>query len=174
MVAALSGGVNHSEAAPRDNAALPVVGQATAGVEEEGTLTVILRSIEVADRVMTVKFALQWDNPKKTSSHKTSLQALSELGKGALMVIDPKTLTGYRPVCSEGRYLKSDSPSTTADDIHCNSSQVRWPGDYFSLPNHGLVEGGAVLPAPEGKPATLDISFGAPLPPFTGVPVTYR
>ena len=54
-------------------------------------------------------------------------------------------------------------------------SQLSWPKyNADVLVNHALAEGSAILPAPEGKPATVDVALGAPFPTLTAIPVTYR
>jgi hypothetical protein len=176
MVAALalSGGVNHSEAAPQFSTVLPAIGQATVPVNDnKGTLTVILRSVEVDGRVMTARFALRWDNPDAANSATISIFSLTgKLGEaglyGGLKAIDTQTLTGYRPLCIKGEY------KSNATNHECYNSQMIWPNVDTRLPNRALIEGAAIFPVPQGKPATLDIGFGGLLLPFTGAPVTYR
>ncbi|MCL2875953.1 MAG: hypothetical protein FWF12_06640 [Betaproteobacteria bacterium] len=160
------------------SANLPEVGRVTTAVLHEsparhadksaGTLTAIMRSVEVDGRAMTVRFAVQWDNSGAPDSVKRSI---SDLGWSStdLMVIDTANLVGYRPLCTHGGY---GHISTVCHVTQLNFGKESRGVTY--LPNHGLVEGGAVLPAPQGKPATVTVALGAPIPPFTAVPVTYR
>ncbi|MCL2875697.1 MAG: hypothetical protein FWF12_05290 [Betaproteobacteria bacterium] len=166
-----------SAAADSRKANLPEIDRVTATVRSNndknpGTLTAIMRSVEANDRVMNVKFAVQWDSPEESVSAKLSSTS-QDWNARDLIAVDTMNLTAYRPLCTKGLYK---SPSG-GDQIHCYASQLRWPRDVAAsvqLVNHVLTEGNAVLPAPEGRPATLDISLGSPLPTFTAVPVTYR
>jgi len=168
--------VTESAATDSRKANLPEIDRVTATVKSSGnsnpgTLIAIMRSVEVNDRVMNVKFAVQWDNPEESESRKLSSTSLNWNARD-LMAVDTMNLTAYRPLCTKGLYKDPGGGVT-----HCYSSQLRWPRDVgtsVELVNHVLIEGNAILPAPEGRPATLDISLGTPLPTFTAVPVTYR
>ncbi len=157
------------------DAALPVMAQVSvaAGASRTvpsagGVLTALLRSVAVSGEVLTLKFAIQWDAPEADD---TEVATGDELGLGfdALMAVDGESLTGYRPFCSQGS-RSGDAAAVTA----CNASPMVSPDWAFSYPNHGLVEGYAVLPAPEGHPAAVDVTLGAPFPIFTDATVTYR
>ncbi|MDR2974848.1 MAG: hypothetical protein LBV00_09100, partial [Propionibacteriaceae bacterium] len=68
-----------------------------------GTVTAILRSVEASGDVLTVNFAVQWDDPSHSDSA-TAKDAALGLELSAIMVVDPSTLTGYRPFCATGSY----------------------------------------------------------------------
>ncbi|MDR0284094.1 MAG: hypothetical protein LBI33_04290 [Propionibacteriaceae bacterium] len=164
------------------NAGLSVMAQSTvaaggnvAGNGSGGTVTAVLRAVEVSGDVLTVRFALQWDNPAEPNTTTAGGEDLG-LSLSDLMAVDGATLTGYRPFCTDGAY---DGNSEAR--IMCYNSQLVSPsvsvlsrGGEFHFPNHGLIEGFALLPAPEGHPTTLDIGLGAPFALFTGATVTYR
>jgi len=157
------------------SANLPEIGRVTAAVRQSndsvpGTLTAIMRSVEVEGQIMTIKFAVQWGNSGASESAKPSAWSLGWRVRD-LVVVDTMNLTAYRPLCTSGFYKNN------ATNHNCYNSQLRWPsndGGDLNLLNHVLTEGSAILPAPEGRPATLEINLGSPLPVFTAVPVTYR
>jgi len=141
-----------------------------------GTITAILRAVQVQNGTMTVRFALQWDNPAKPDSAGASARDVG-LELADMLVVDNRSLTAYRPFCTDGVYPTDHLFSSAS----CIYTQLIWPvlhigatGDWFKFPNHGLVEGGAILPAPQGNPATVDVALGTPLPVFTEATVTYR
>jgi len=161
-----------SEAASQESTDLPVIGQvksATGYLGDVGTLTAILRSVEVVGRTMTIKFAVRWDSadPSKIAGYR-----IYDLNWNVedLSATDTTNLMAYRPLCTKGSYK-----SNVSDDVYlCSRSQLSWPNRDFKLKSGGFVEGSAVLPAPEGRPATVTVSLGAPLSSFTAVPVSYR
>jgi hypothetical protein len=44
----------------------------------------------------------------------------------------------------------------------------------YDFPNHGLIEGFAQLPVPQGRPKAVNVSLGSPFPMFTDATVAYK
>ncbi len=164
------------------NAGLSVMAQVTVSAGEAGmtideaggTVTALLRSVEVSGTVLTISFALQWDDPTSPDDATASADALG-LGLNTLMAIDTASMTGFRPFCTEGTYYGKAATDVLGAQ-RCMTSQLLSPNPEggFAYPNHGLVEGFAVLPAPDGRPDTLDVALGEPFPMFTAATVSYR
>lgn len=84
-------------------------------------------------------------------------------------VTDRTNLKAYRPFCTDGAW-HGDNVEQPA----CAASMLVSPLSGFStFPNHGTVESWAILPAPEGKPETVDVAPVQGLPLFTDATVTY-
>jgi len=159
------------------NADMSVMAQATAAVgaiangeNVGGSLTGILRSVEVGQEIMTVRFAIQWDNNDAKDTDAADPYHLG-LSLSGLTVVDRDNLVAYRVFCTKGSYT---SGAGSLQD--CVFSQLISPDtEYhtFYFPNHGLVEGYALLPAPKGHPEKVDVSMGSPFPAFTNATVTY-
>lgn len=132
-----------------------------------GTLTTTLRSVEVQDEVLTVRWALRWDNDAQPDD-----ASASHLDLGidwVLTATDPVGLVQYRPFCTEGSW-KGSSPDPQQCSYHIVGSP-RYPFDGFV--NHATIEAWAQLPVPEGTPATIDVLPGQGLPAFTAAEITY-
>ncbi|MDR2896848.1 MAG: hypothetical protein LBV30_09420 [Propionibacteriaceae bacterium] len=137
-----------------------------------GSVTAILRSLEADGDVLTVSFAIQWDNAAQDDGA-MAVPASLGLSLRDIMVIDPVSLTGYRPFCTQGSY-HGDGP----DQVECLNSMLvspntSWASDY-AFPNHGLIEGFVQLPVPEGRPATVNLTLGSPFPMFNDSAVSYQ
>ncbi|GAA1973986.1 hypothetical protein GCM10009718_07430 [Isoptericola halotolerans] len=134
--------------------------------EAGGTLTVVLRTLEVRDDTTTLRYALRWDNDDApdgaTASH-------YQLGIDWVpTVTDTAALVQYRPFCTQGAW-KDGAISQQQCGFNVTASP-RFPFDGFV--NHATIEGWATLPAPDGEPATLDVALGQGLPVFTGATVS--
>ena len=144
--------------------------QTTNAANYGGTYTVTLRSVQAQGGVMTVRYAVRWDNDDKPDTEKNNLLA-SGFDTQAMTVTDTAGLKLYRPFCERGSW-KSDDASAR-DDCH-DTAYVSAPMDMASrLVNHGTLEISALLPAPEGKPATVVVTPADGLPTFTDAKVTY-
>jgi len=149
-----------------------VMGQVTTDVSSSvsddigGTMTVILRDVEVSEQRMVIKFALRWDDSDRPDNEQHSFYEFSDMD--SILVVDKNSLTGYRPFCTKGSWKGG-----TLDQIPCGYSQLVVP-DLSSghAANHALIEGYAYLPVPSGKPATLDVNIG--LASFTDATVSYK
>jgi len=133
-----------------------------------GTITLILRSVEVSEQTMTVRWATRWDSEDAEPDAAVSYY---DLGLGtAASVVDPANLKAYRPFCTDGSW-KGDATET----VRCQSSMLTSARDavFTKFPNHGTVEGWASLPAPEGNPTTVDVIPIEGLAGFTQADVTY-
>ena len=138
------------------------------GAGVKGTVTITLRSVDVAEQTMTVRWATRWDGE---DAEPDAVLSYYDMGLGtAATVIDATNLKVYRPFCTNGSW-KGDG----TDPILCEDSMVSSVRDVVAakLPNHGTVEGWASLPAPEGKPAKVDVMPIEGLPGFTQADVTY-
>ena len=136
--------------------------------EARGTVTLTLRAVEVAEQTMMVRWAVRWDGEDADPSAAPSYY---DLGLGtAASVIDATNLKVYRPFCTDGSWK-----GTPADAVYCTASMLSSVGNEVAskLPNHGTVEGWAALPAPEGKPTTVDVIPVEGMPGFTQAEVTY-
>jgi hypothetical protein len=132
-----------------------------------GELTTTLRSVEVQDEVMTVRWALRWDDDAQPDDASASH---SDLGiDWVLTTTDPVGLVQYRPFCTEGSW-KGGSPDPQQCGYHIVGSP-RYP--FAGFVNHATIEAWAQLPAPEGSPATIDVLPGQGLPAFTAAEITY-
>ncbi|QJW37510.1 hypothetical protein [Cellulosimicrobium protaetiae] len=132
-----------------------------------GELTTTLRSVEVQDEILTVRWALRWDSDDQPDD-----ASASHLDLGidwVLTATDPVGLVQYRPFCTEGSW-KGGSPDPQQCSYHIVGSP-RYPFDGFV--NHATIEAFAQLPAPEGSPATIDVLPGQGLPVFTAAEITY-
>ncbi|MFE7405682.1 hypothetical protein [Isoptericola sp. NPDC057559] len=141
-----------------------------------GEVTVTLRAVEVGDGVMTVRWALRWDDDAAPADAGVSWYDMSV--EPATTVTDRAGLKAYRPFCTEGAWQEDTDSATDAAlaQIRCRESMLVSPLEKhsFEFPNHGAVEVSAVLPAPEGEPATVDVLPAEGLPLFTDATVTYR
>ncbi|MGI5189581.1 hypothetical protein ACQEVI_15695 [Promicromonospora sp. CA-289599] len=138
--------------------------------EAGGTVTLVLRSVEVSEQTMTVRWATRWDDDDATEPD--AAVSYYDLGLGAAAtVIDATNLKAYRPFCTEGSWQGGG----VAEANECKSSMLTSVRDqvFTKFPNHGTVEGWAVFPAPEGKPATVDVIPVEGLAGFTQAEVTY-
>jgi hypothetical protein len=134
----------------------------------KGTVTITLRSVDVSEQTMTVRWATRWDGE---DAEPDAVLSYYDMGLGtAATVIDATNLRVYRPFCTDGSW-KGDG----GDPIRCEDSMISSVRDVVAarLPNHGTVEGWASLPAPEGKPAKVDVMPIEGLPGFTQADVTY-
>lgn len=137
-----------------------------AGVK--GTITLTLRSVDVSEQTMTVRWAVRFDSE---DAEPDAALSYYDMGLGtAASVIDATNLKVYRPFCTDGSW-KGD----VADATRCKASMLASARDevFTKFPNHGTVEGWASLPAPEGKPRTVDVMPIEGLPGFTQADVTY-
>jgi len=149
------------------NVDMSVMAEATVGAFlAGGTVTVVLRSVVVGNNMMTVRFAIQWDNDDARDDA-TDTDVRVGIALEDLMVVDREGLVAYRPLCTKGSY---------AGDVgDCRNSQLISPSAWmFQFRNHVLVEGFALLPVPQGHPATVEVFISAPFPPFTNATVTYE
>ncbi|HEV6954398.1 MAG TPA: hypothetical protein VKY86_14260 [Promicromonospora sp.] len=136
--------------------------------EAGGTVTLVLRSVEVSQQTMTVRWATRWDDDE---AEPDSAVSYYDLGLGAAAtVIDATNLKAYRPFCTEGAWQEG-----AAEAGACKASMLTSVRDevFTKFPNHGTVEGWAAFPAPEGKPATVDVIPVEGLAGFTQAEVTY-
>ncbi|WP_275004636.1 hypothetical protein [Promicromonospora iranensis] len=133
-----------------------------------GTLTLTLRAVDVSEQTMTVRWALRWDGD---DAEPDAALSYYDMGLGtAVSVIDPTNLKAYRPFCTDGTWK-----GEAVDAVRCKASMLASARDEVGskFPNHGTVEGWASLPAPEGRPATVDVMPIEGLPGFTQAEVTY-
>ena len=137
------------------------------GTEIGGTMTFILRAVEVSEQRTVIKFALRWDDSDIPDGERHNLFEFSDIDR--ILVVDKNTLTGYRPFCTKGSWKAPD----ISNPIYCENSQLVVP-DFSTgyIANHALIEGYAYLPVPSGKPATLDVNIG--LASFTDATVSYK
>lgn len=148
---------------------------AGAGNGRGGDVTVALRSVEVAGGTMTVRWALTWSDD---SAPADAGAAYDHLGiTPVTTVTDREALKAYRPFCTDGAWHIEGGAVADVDlaQLRCSKSMLVSPPDNasFEFPNHGTVEAWAVLPAPEGRPATVDVAPAEGLPIFTDATVTY-
>ncbi|MFB7800509.1 hypothetical protein [Isoptericola sp. NPDC056134] len=140
-----------------------------------GEVTVSLRAVEVAGGTTTVRWALRWDDDASPADAGASWYDMSL--EPSTTVTDRAGLKAYRPFCTEGAWQEDTDDSTKAAvaQIKCRESMLVSPLEKhaFKFPNHGTIEVSAVLPAPEGEPATVDVLPAEGLPLFTDVTVTY-
>lgn len=140
-----------------------------------GDVTATLRAIEVGDGTMTVRWALRWDDDEAPADAGVSWYDMSL--EPSTTVTDRVGLKAYRPFCTEGAWQADTEVASDAANAQqsCRASMLVSPLDkhFFKFPNHGTIEVSAVLPAPEGKPATVDVLPAEGLPLFTGATVTY-
>lgn len=135
---------------------------------EQGTVTLTLRAVDVSEQTMTIRWAVRWDGDEAEPDAALSYY---DMGLGtAASVIDATNLRAYRPFCTDGSW-KGD----VADATRCKASMLSSARDevFTKFPNHGTVEGWASLPAPEGRPKTVDVMPIEGLPGFTQAEVTY-
>jgi hypothetical protein len=135
------------------------------------TVTTTLRSVEVIDSITVIRFAVRWDKSDAPAEAAASVQSVG-LDPTTLMAIDPQELIGYRPLCSQGAWHGGAAQQADCRDSALVSPSISNTG--LALPNHLTIEGYAILPAPTGRPATLDIVLAGPAPTFTDATVTYR
>ncbi|WP_245993135.1 hypothetical protein [Xylanimonas allomyrinae] len=139
------------------------------GVEGEATITVTLRSVEVAGDTMEVLWAFRWD---EDGAPPTSKLTFYDMGLSAVTsVIDGENLRVYRPFCTKGGW-----DARPFDQAMCSNSQIAAPRSNTDpeFPIHGVIEAWALLPAPPERPETVDVVPAEGIPPFGGVEVTYR
>ncbi|SKC49747.1 hypothetical protein [Krasilnikoviella flava] len=140
-----------------------------------GEVTVSLRAVEVADGTTTVRWALRWDDDASPADAGASWYDMSL--EPVTTVTDRAGLKAYRPFCTEGAWQEDTDDSTKAAvaQMKCRDSMLVSPLEKhaFKFPNHGTIEVSAVLPAPEGEPATVDVLPAEGLPLFTDATVTY-
>ena len=133
-----------------------------------GTLTLTLRSVEVSEQTMTVRWATRWDSEDAEPDAAVSYY---DMGLGtAASVIDTTNLKAYRPFCTDGSWKVEG-----AEAVRCKASMLSSARDevFTKFPNHGTVEGWASLPAPEGEPKAVDVIPIEGLAGFTQAEVTY-
>ncbi|GAA4721511.1 hypothetical protein APR04_001504 [Promicromonospora umidemergens] len=133
-----------------------------------GTLTLTLRSVDVSEQTMTVRWATRWDSEDAEPDAAVSYY---DMGLGtAASVIDATNLKVYRPFCTDGSWKAGG-----VDAVRCKASMLTSARDevFTKFPNHGTVEGWASLPAPEGKPKSVDVIPIEGLAGFTQAEVTY-
>lgn len=140
-----------------------------------GEVTATLRAVEVADGTMTVRWALRWDDDESPADAGASWYDMSL--QPATTVTDREALKAYRPFCTEGAWQADTESASDAQNEQrsCRDSMLVSPLDkhFFKFPNHGTIEVSAVLPAPDGEPATVDVLPAEGLPLFTDATVTY-
>ncbi|GAA1714661.1 hypothetical protein GCM10009809_08540 [Isoptericola hypogeus] len=140
-----------------------------------GEVTMTLRSVEVADGTMTVRWALQWDDDEAPTDAGASYYDMGV--EPITTVTDRENLKLYRPFCTEGAWQPDTESGSDASlaQLECTRSMLVSPLDNveFAFPNHGAVESWAVLPAPEGQPEKVDVAPVEGLPMFTDATVTY-
>ncbi|MGF0115878.1 hypothetical protein ACQFYA_06055 [Promicromonospora sp. Marseille-Q5078] len=140
-----------------------------------GEVTVTLRSVEVAGGTTTVRWALRWDDDEAPADAGASYYDLGV--EPSTTVTDREGLKAYKPFCTEGAWQEdTDEPvKASLAQQRCRASMLVSPLENitFTFPNHGTIEVSAVLPAPEGEPASVDVLPGEGLPLFTGATVTY-
>jgi len=147
-----------------------------------GEVTVTLRAVEVGEKNMTVRWALRWDDDASAADAGASYYDMGVVP--ATTVTDRDALKAYRPYCTDGAWQATPDASNKAlgdatqialEQQRCERSMLVSPLENvsFDFPNHGTIEAWAVLPAPEGKPATVDVAPGEGLPLFTDATVTY-
>ncbi|QAY64361.1 hypothetical protein ET495_15385 [Xylanimonas allomyrinae] len=139
------------------------------GVEGQATITVTLRSVEVAGDTMEVLWAFRWD---EDGAPPTSKLTFYDMGLSAVTsVIDGENLKVYRPFCTKGGW-----DARPFDQAMCSNSQIAAPRSNTDpeFPIHGVIEAWALLPAPPERPETVDVVPAEGIPPFGGVEVTYR
>jgi hypothetical protein len=140
-----------------------------------GEVTVTLRSVEVAGGTTTVRWALRWDDDEAPADAGASYYDLGV--EPSTTVTDREGLKAYRPFCTEGAWQSDteDPAKASLEQMRCRESMLVSPLENitFAFPNHGTIEVSAVLPAPEGEPATVDVLPGEGLPLFTDATVTY-
>ncbi|MEU2200808.1 hypothetical protein [Isoptericola sp. NPDC019482] len=140
-----------------------------------GELTVTLRSVEVGAENMTVRWALRWDDDESPADAGASYYDLGVVP--ATTVTDRTALKAYKPYCTEGAWQldSDDAAQASLAQLRCRESMLVSPLENitFKFPNHGTIEASAVLPAPDGEPATVDVLPAEGLPLFTDATVTY-
>ncbi|MCK0118089.1 hypothetical protein MWU57_13705 [Isoptericola sp. S6320L] len=140
-----------------------------------GEVTVTLRSVEVGGENMTVRWALRWDDDEAPADAGASYYDMGVVP--STTVTDRDALKAYKPYCTEGAWQADTTSATDAslERLRCSESMLVSPLENigFKFPNHGTIEAWAVLPAPEGEPATLDVAPAEGLPLFTDATVTY-
>jgi len=145
------------------------------GNDRGGEVTVTLRSVEAGSTTMTVRWALRWDDDEAPADAGAGYYDLGI--EPVTTVTDRDGLKAYRPFCTNGAWQEDTANTTKASmsQLKCRESMLVSPLDKhtFKFPNHGAIEVSAVLPAPEGKPATVDVLPAEGLPLFTGATVTY-
>lgn len=145
------------------------------GEAHGGEVTVALRSVEVAGGTMTVRWALTWSDDDAPADAGANYYDMGIVP--VTTVTDRENLKAYRPFCTEGSW-QPDTESVgdrAAAQSRCQATMLVSPLEnvFFKFPNHGTVEAWAVLPAPEGRPETVDVAPAEGLPLFTGATVTY-
>lgn len=145
------------------------------GDEWGGEVTMTLRTVEVADGTMTVRWALRWDDDEAPADAGASYYDMGL--EPSTAVTDRENLKLYRPFCTEGSWQAETVSAGDAqlEQMKCRDSMLVSPLENieFKFPNHGTVESWAVLPAPEGKPGQVDVAPVEGLPMFTDATVTY-
>ncbi|MCA5892585.1 hypothetical protein LEP48_04350 [Isoptericola sp. NEAU-Y5] len=140
-----------------------------------GEVTVTLRSVEVGSENMTVRWALRWDDDEAPADAGASYYDLGVVP--ATTVTDRSALKAYKPYCTDGAWQPDTASAGDAglERLKCSKSMLVSPLENigFQFPNHGTIEAWAILPAPEGEPATVDVAPGEGLPLFTDATVTY-
>ncbi len=161
------------------NAADQVMAEQTSAAPGDvgGELTLTLRAVEVGGGNMTVRWALRWDNDDAAAD--ATVRYIDMGLGGATLVTDRSGLKAYRPYCTDGSWQAPEGATATEAGIaaiRCGGSMLVSPldtGGSFYFPNHGAIESWAILPAPEGNPATVDVAPVEGLPLFTDATVTY-
>ena len=136
----------------------------------QGTVTITLRSVEVRGEVLTLHWALRWDDD---GSLDDAAQSQYDFGIYATdgTITDPVGLVLYRPFCTKGAW-KGSAVDTLTCRLSALTSLSDSIADYFV--NHHRIEISGLFPAPQGHPETVDVQVASGVPAFTNVPVTYR
>lgn len=147
-----------------------------------GDVTVTLRSVEVGAENMTVRWALRWDDDEAAPDAEIDYNDMGVVP--TTTVVDRSVLKAYKPYCTDGAWqpdlskvdeVVNEETTIALQQKRCEESMTVSPRDRFDFdfPNHGTIEAWAILPAPEGKPATVDVAPAEGLPLFTDATVTY-
>lgn len=135
-----------------------------AGQAPGGTITMTLRSAEVAGDTMTLRWALRWDNPDDAAD---AVVSFSDLGaRHVPTVTDSTNLKIYRPFCTRGSW-KGDVLDVQACELSALVSPRASSG--ARLTNGATTEAWAVVPAPQGEPGPLDVLVSDGWPLFSGI-----
>ncbi|WP_250446359.1 hypothetical protein [Actinotalea sp. C106] len=141
-----------------------------AGAEGEGdgnpggTLTTMVRSLEVSGETMTLRWAMRWDNDEAADDASASMY---DLGVSALpQMTDTVNLKQYLPLCTDGSWQGG-----AIDNQRCGQTALVSPTNvvYTELPNHAVVEGWAVFAAPQDEGASFDLLVAEEWPSFAGL-----
>ncbi|MBO1751332.1 hypothetical protein J4G33_05900 [Actinotalea sp. BY-33] len=141
-----------------------------AGAEGEGednpggTVTAMVRSLEVSGETMTLRWAMRWDHDEAADDAAVSMY---DLGMSALpQLTDTVNLKQYLPLCTKGSWQGG-----MLDSQQCGYNALVSPRNaiYAELPNHAVVEGWAVFAAPQDDGASFDLPISEKTPSFAGL-----